>query len=1083
MSTTPAPSTEPTRSTKEPKAPEVIRATRNPIEELQDQPRLEDRLAFIGSSRPLSRPNRPSQPTQPIQPNQPSQPNHPIEPYQALNNTHGPKVIPERNEPIQCGGEVTLTSQPFVIKSPGWDENKKYPPNSDCTWKITTASSHSKNTIIKIKVRRLEIEDQVNCPYDFLDIKGHRRLCGFIENKEFSVNSSKLLIIFKSDSNYEERGFEIELVTELPGCVSEVRLQSRGSIASPLYPDNYPDSMDCWTLLNAVDSAPFENANLSIILSFETIQMEPDEQCSYDFLEIFDVNKTTGKPSKSLGKFCEMAMDNGAKVNATTDYNPDPRLGGGGEAAINPSLIIRSSGPHLLLHFHSDQLLNFKGYKANYMIDMSLQRSRGSQCNWSFNQQTQSITSPDYPSQYPPNKDCSMEIIAPSDEFKIAIIFDTFTLEEDENCGFDRLEIYELPRLDEKYIFKTSDLIETTKPREHRENVERRAPYNTEGNTYDISASRPRQKDDSHYERRDSYGSKRNAYENPRTERPSQPRELNEKTETRNPYDTRETSPKEEPNKHKVEQEKPQTAKKPSKVLCGRKNSRFKYLSTGSRLQLRFVSDGFSEYSGFSAKYTFIKKQPEVPSKYPDQSRVSNAYFDETLQNATVVRGSSHLLTCRPKNYPNTENQTILWFRNNHLLTDDISEDGTRLLIREFGQIHIGRYTCKYGEHSNEAFLDSKPVGCSLIFRKRPRDLTDTEGDFSILECGALMVPERSEVSIMWYKDGKQLMNSSRIEVLKNNFLLFHGIKAEDSGYYFCEAQSTQYPNCKLQAGAKVTVKARANVEKLCGRPSIGRPSKDKPTLDTYGKIVGGKTSEMGAFPWQVMFWDISRKSFCGGALLNERWVATAAHCFSPTKGDNPPPESQIFVRLGKYDQQETEEQEVQTKILQVLKHPGFNPDTFDNDLALVHLVDHITFNDYIKPICLGESQQMIDDIFFRPGLLRMGHVTGWGQLKENGPQPRKLQEIRMPIVDFKVCKNSTNFKVTTNMFCAGYAQEIIGDACKGDSGGPFVGYSQDRWYLLGVVSWGEGCGRTGKYGFYTKMSNFIDWIKGVIKE
>ncbi|RWS30669.1 Coagulation factor X-like protein [Leptotrombidium deliense] len=901
----------------------------------------------------------------------------------------------DANETLTCGGSIILTSLPHIIRSPGWTEGRKYPPNSDCTWKVTTSFPQAKDAIIKVKIKRLEIEDQVGCPYDFLDIKGHRRLCGFIEDKEVIVNNSKLIIVFKSDSNYEDRGFEIELVTELPGCLSEIRLENRGEITSPQYPNNYPDSMDCWTLLNGQDF------NGSIILTFEMLNLEPDEQCAYDFLEIFEVNSISGKAEKSLGKFCDKQGDttDGKQSfsDSSSDYVPDPRLGSSNGRTSN--LVIRSTGPQLLLHFHSDQLLNFKGYKSTYMLDTSLQRSSGDNCNWGFDRQKQTITSPNYPDKYPPNKDCSTELIAPDSDSKIAIIFDTFQMEIDPNCTFDRLEIYDSSK------------------RDSRESV-----FEIDARSLPKSTARPTFEDSINVE-------------------------------------------------------------EPSKVLCGRKNIRFKYLSQGPRIRIRFVSDDFSEYSGFSAKYTFIK-QTEKSAVTTETNEESNAYFEVILKNATITRGSSHLLHCKPRNYQPAENKTINWFLNNKLITDGLNEDATKMLIREFGPAYAGQYVCKYGEQISEAWLHADRPKCSLVFRQRPRDILETEGAFSILECAALLTPERSNVTITWFKDGKRIVNTTRPERLKNNYLLFHGLKVEDSGYYFCLAESDQFQNCALQAGAKVTVKARANVEQICGLPKLGRPSKDKPTVNTFGKIVGGKTSELGAFPWQVMFWDINRKSFCGGALLNERWVATAAHCFTPGRADHySPPESQIFIRLGKYDQMETEEQEVQTKILEVVKHPGFNSDTFDNDLALVHLVDHITFTEYVKPICLGKNEKMIDDNFFKTGTLKMGHVTGWGQLKENGPQPRKLQELRLPIVEQSLCKNSTNFKVTSNMFCAGYAQETIGDACKGDSGGPFVAQIQDRWYLLGIVSWGEGCGRTGKYGFYTKVSNYVDWIKGVIKE
>lgn len=211
----------------------------------------------------------------------------------------------------------------------------------------------------------------------------------------------------------------------------------------------------------------------------------------------------------------------------------------------------------------------------------------------------------------------------------------------------------------------------------------------------------------------------------------------------------------------------------------------------------------------------------------------------------------------------------------------------------------------------------------------------------------------------------------------------------------------------------------------------------------------------------------------------------TAAHCFTDVID-----ESTVFVKLGKYDQTETEPTEVVTKIQHIIKHPHFSNETFDNDIALVKLTTHIQFNDNIRPICLATSTDEVREmntIFFSQDhhnddddnrIIKFGIVAGWGRLKENGPLPRYLHRIRLPIVDLQRCRQSTTFKVTDNMFCAGYGKEIVGDACKGDSGGPLVIEFHSRWTLLGIVSWGEGCGRPNKYGYYTKVNNYDNWIR-----
>ncbi|CAO2579859.1 F2 [Lemmus lemmus] len=128
------------------------------------------------------------------------------------------------------------------------------------------------------------------------------------------------------------------------------------------------------------------------------------------------------------------------------------------------------------------------------------------------------------------------------------------------------------------------------------------------------------------------------------------------------------------------------------------------------------------------------------------------------------------------------------------------------------------------------------------------------------------------------------------------------------------------------------------------------------------------------------------------------------------------------------------------------------------------------------------------------PCLLQAGYkgrVTGWGNLRETWTtsiseiQPNVLQVVNLPIVERPVCKASTRIRITDNMFCAGFKVNDTkrGDACEGDSGGPFVMKSpyNNRWYQMGIVSWGEGCDRNGKYGFYTHVFRLKKWIQKVI--
>lgn len=110
------------------------------------------------------------------------------------------------------------------------------------------------------------------------------------------------------------------------------------------------------------------------------------------------------------------------------------------------------------------------------------------------------------------------------------------------------------------------------------------------------------------------------------------------------------------------------------------------------------------------------------------------------------------------------------------------------------------------------------------------------------------------------------------------------------------------------------------------------------------------------------------------------------------------------------------------------------------------------------------------------------GMVSGFGRLGEGRQPSTILQRLTMPYVDRLTCMESTQLRISTRMFCAGY-DTIAKDACQGDSGGPHVTRYQSTYFVTGIVSWGEGCARKGKYGVYTQVSKYISWIQEGMKK
>lgn len=230
-------------------------------------------------------------------------------------------------------------------------------------------------------------------------------------------------------------------------------------------------------------------------------------------------------------------------------------------------------------------------------------------------------------------------------------------------------------------------------------------------------------------------------------------------------------------------------------------------------------------------------------------------------------------------------------------------------------------------------------------------------------------------------------------------------------------------------------------------------------------QIAGGYPIDIRDAPWQVALRIKSGNGFalCGGTIIDRQWVLTAAHCLKET---TQPRDLQVITGTSDYLNGGR-----WVGVRTVVVHEGYDPVTNVADLALLQL------NAPVEGAAIAVAGSQIE---LRPGEALF--VSGWGAIAEGGQKSRQLMGAIVPYVDNQTCNAPDSYagRVLPVMLCAG---EVFGgaDACQGDSGGPLVWGGPTGRVLVGVVSFGVGCGRTSKYGVYARVSAFRDWIEGVL--
>jgi len=256
-------------------------------------------------------------------------------------------------------------------------------------------------------------------------------------------------------------------------------------------------------------------------------------------------------------------------------------------------------------------------------------------------------------------------------------------------------------------------------------------------------------------------------------------------------------------------------------------------------------------------------------------------------------------------------------------------------------------------------------------------------------------------------------------------------------------------------------VNSQGYTRETCGQ----RPLKPNGE-EEFDKIVGGVESLAGDWPWSCSL-RLNGNHICGGSLIASKWMVSAAHCVSGTVTN--PAVYTWACGIHSRTQSATYTQTFTT--VAVTRHPSYNAQFIRNDIAIFELNKEAVYDNYVLPVCIPHAGSTFEG--------QTSVATGWGSTVSGGSSAATHREVSMPVLNDTRCEE--RFDGTNNMIdpptqiCAGEDKQGK-DTCQGDSGGPLVVKSGNHWQLIGLTSWGYGCGNGG---VYTRASAFRSWILG----
>merc|ERR1719318_735823 len=273
----------------------------------------------------------------------------------------------------------------------------------------------------------------------------------------------------------------------------------------------------------------------------------------------------------------------------------------------------------------------------------------------------------------------------------------------------------------------------------------------------------------------------------------------------------------------------------------------------------------------------------------------------------------------------------------------------------------------------------------------------------------------------------------------------------------------------------------------ILDRSAVPNPLLEERATNTCGcapvssadRIVGGKeVNPKGKLPYQVLFRPCTPNglcSLCGGTIVNKRFVVTAAHCWEPEETD-------LWVIVGEHNVCDgVNEGGKRVKVKKIPSHPDYDKGSKNNDIAVLELVEDLTFTDKVKPACLPSSADK-DYSGSASTISGWGGTIGYGRNEQQPQQPKQctLKETIVKLIASSdpMCSKLPGLSTSSKIKLCAFAKDT--DTCQGDSGGPLTVPENGKYTLVGVVSYGWGCASSTP-GIYARVQGFLPWIKNLI--